>query len=257
MYRRALEPVVGARVDAVDLRDPTLVDAPDLPALLTGERLTGLRRHGKLLLVDTTGPTLGVRFGMTGQLVVDGNAPIEQLAYGTATQVSSDGGRWDRLVVTLRVSGRRRRVVVRLSDPRRFGRVLVDPVGVRLGPDVWTCTLEEVADALAGRAAPVKAVLLDQARLAGLGNMLADELLWRAGVGPWRRAGSLTAGEVAALHGNLVPMLDELFRRGGSHAGDLSVELRRPGGQCAIDGADLSRRSIGGRTAWWCPEHQH
>jgi formamidopyrimidine-DNA glycosylase len=96
---------------------------------------------------------------------------------------------------------------------------------------------------------------MHQEALAGIGNLLVDELLWRAGLDPARPAGSLDRDEVAGLHRALRATLRELLARGGSHTGDLQDE-RRVGGRCPRDGAELERRTIGGRTTYSCPVHQ-
>ncbi|MDQ3980243.1 MAG: formamidopyrimidine-DNA glycosylase, partial [Actinomycetota bacterium] len=93
-------------------------------------------------------------------------------------------------------------------------------------------------------------------RLAGVGNLAADEALWRAGLDPARPAGSLTAAERRRLHRHLRQTLADLLAQGGSHTGDL-VPHRRPGGLCPKDGTPLVRRTVGGRTTWSCPRHQH
>jgi formamidopyrimidine-DNA glycosylase len=104
-------------------------------------------------------------------------------------------------------------------------------------------------------AAPLKARLMDQQRLAGVGNLLADEMLWRAGLDPARRT-PLSDAELVTLHKAVRATLRLLGRRGGSHMGDL-MEERRPGGHCPLDGAELRRATVGGRTTYWCPQHQH
>ena len=96
---------------------------------------------------------------------------------------------------------------------------------------------------------------MDQARIAGLGNLLTDETLWRAGFDPARAAGSLTADDVAKLRKTMRSTLRVLGRRGGSHLGDLQ-DSRQRGGLCPTDGAALLRRTIGGRTTYSCPQHQ-
>ena len=132
-----------------------------------------------------------MHFGMTGRLLRDGAAAaIDRLAYGAA----SDDERWDRWVARLDDGSR-----VRFHDPRRLGRIWLHPSFDALGPDALTLTRRQLAAALAGRRAPLKAVLLDQGAIAGLGNMLVDEVLWWAGLDPHRRAASLEADEVAAL----------------------------------------------------------
>lgn len=96
---------------------------------------------------------------------------------------------------------------------------------------------------------------MDQARLAGVGNLLADESLWRAGLDPSRRD-PLTEAELHVWHKALRATLLQLGRRGGSHMGDL-MEERHAGGRCPKDGAALRTATVGGRTTWWCPLHQH
>ncbi len=96
---------------------------------------------------------------------------------------------------------------------------------------------------------------MDQHRLAGLGNLLTDEILFRAGLDPARAAGGLSADERARLRKTIVATVALLDRRGGSHMGDLQ-EARVRGGHCPRDGAELLRRTIGGRTTYSCPLHQ-
>ena len=95
---------------------------------------------------------------------------------------------------------------------------------------------------------------MDQERIAGVGNLLADEILWRAGLDPERRT-ALREDELRALHKSIRTTLRLLDRRGGSHTGDL-MEERAEGGHCPKDGADLRRAQVGGRTTFWCPVHQ-
>jgi len=93
------------------------------------------------------------------------------------------------------------------------------------------------------------------ARIAGVGNLIADEVLWRAGLSPVRSSSSLTTAEVRRLHRHLVRTLDDLTERGGSHTGDLMDE-RHAGGICPKDGTLLTRSTVGGRTTFWCGAHQ-
>jgi formamidopyrimidine-DNA glycosylase len=253
-YRALAERTVGRRVARVLAPDPWFckegATPASLTAALTGAVIVGARRRGKLLLLDTDGPTLGLRFGMTGRLLVDGVAGMEPLLHSPdRTDGSDDHAVWDRFALGL--SGRGRLVV---RDPRRLGGVLLDPVEDRLGPDALSITRARLAAAL-DRGAPLKAVLMDQTRVAGLGNLLTDELLWRAGLDPGRPARSLTPAEVATLHRTLRQVLRTLGRRGGSHTGDLGPH-RVPGGVCPREGAPLQRRTIGGRTTFSCPAHQ-
>jgi formamidopyrimidine-DNA glycosylase len=224
-----------------------------LRSALVGHSFTEARRRGKLMLLDTDGaPTLGVRFGMTGGLVVDGKEALDRLLYGPG--VFSD--KWVRARFTFDDGGH-----LLLHDPRRFGSLELAPDEDRLGPDALTASLADVRNALAvapgrnGPVAPLKARLMDQERLAGVGNLLADEILWRAGLNPGRRT-PLDDDELRTLHRALRATLRQLGRRGGSHMGEL-MEARHDGGLCPLDGAELRRDVVGGRTTYWCPVHQY
>jgi formamidopyrimidine-DNA glycosylase len=253
MYRCALTHLEGRVITAVGHTDALVVpDSPSLIAALTGAAVTGVRRHGKVVLIDTDRITVGVHFAMTGRIVVGDHEPISRLAYGPGTQDQ----RFDRWVFDAEGPPAQGALRVRLSDPRRLARVTLDPDLTHLGPDAMAVDAPAFARLVGRRRSPIKAVLLDQHVLAGLGNLLADELLWRGGVAPHRLVDDLTDGERSHL-GELLPMmLVELMARGGSHRGDLAVELRRPGARCPRDGAELVRRNIAGRTSWSCPLHQ-
>lgn len=251
-YRRAADAVVGRTVAAVPLLDVLGLRPADpelVQAALVGSTITGTRRIGKLLLLDTDGPVIGLRFGMTGRIVVDGRSPIDRLEYGG----QRDDPAWDRSILTFsETSGGGD---LRLRDPRRLGGVELDPDEGRLGPEAATITTEQLARALAGSTAPLKARLLDQSRLAGLGNLLVDETLWRAGFDPLQSAGSLDRGAVRRLAGAVRSTVAELSRRGGSHLGDLQPARGR-GATCPRDGAPLERLTVGGRTTYRCSAHQ-
>ena len=131
----------------------------------------------------------------------------------------------------------------------------LDPDEDRLGPDALSLTLGQLRKALVGSTVALKARLLDQRRVAGLGNLLVDEALWRARLSPVREAGALDAKETARLHRAVRTTLRVLGQRGGSHTGDLQPGRER-GGCCPRDGAPLRREQVGGRTTYWCPEHQ-
>lgn len=248
-YRRLAERALARRIVEVDAPDAWYLKGGADPTVLVGRTFAAARRIGKLLLLDTDGdgPTLGLRFGMTGRLLVDGAAGVDRLLYSSDREL----GAWDRFAVRFADGGD-----LRVRDPRRLGGVLLDPDVAAMGPDAVTVTAAELRRCLAGSAAPLKARLMDQARLAGIGNLLADEALWRAGLAPGRAAGSLTAAELRRLHRHVVGTLADLSERGGSHTGDLMAE-RGPGGVCPKDGTPLARATVGGRTTYWCPLHQH
>ena len=249
-YRRVADRALGHRIVRVHAPDPWFLKrgttARSLRTALRGATVTGTRRIGKVLLLDTDGPTLGLRFGMTGRLLVDGHAPIEKLEYSSRRTLPA----WVRFGLGFDVLGD-----LQLVDPRRLGGVELEPALDGLGPDATTIGAAELGRLLARSRAPVKAFLLDQSRVAGIGNLLADEMLWRAGLDPLRPGSSLRPAEVRRLHRALRQTIDELSRRGGSHTGDLQVARLR-GATCPRDGTPLDRRTIGGRTTYSCPRHQ-
>jgi formamidopyrimidine-DNA glycosylase len=223
---------------------------------LAGRSFTAVRRTGKRLMLETSGdgPVLGLRFGMTGRLLVDGTAGVDKLIYspdgGTPpTPGNRDVGAWDRLVVVFADGGD-----LRVRDARRLGGAELEPDEARLGPDAATLTPGALARALGTSRAPLKARLMDQAKVSGLGNLLVDEILYRAGLDPARPAGSLDPAEIRRLAGWIRRTLERLQGH-GSHAGEVGP-ARQPGGVCPRDGTPLVRRTIGGRTTWFCPTHQ-
>jgi formamidopyrimidine-DNA glycosylase len=235
------------------------VDAPDawylkggtgagaIEGALVARTFVRARRIGKLALLDVDGgPTLGLRFGMTGRLLVDGVAGVDRLSYSSGR----DEPGWDRFAVRFADGGR---LVVR--DPRRLGGVELDPDEASLGVDLLALTAAGLRRALGQSHAPLKARLLDQSRVAGVGNLIADEVLWRAGLDPARPAGSLTPAEVRRLYHHLRGTTADLIAGGGSHTGLLGP-FRVRDGRCPRDGAALQRRTVGGRTTFSCPHHQ-
>jgi formamidopyrimidine-DNA glycosylase len=249
-YRQAAEVVVGRTIVEVVAPDAWFLKrglmANGLSEALEGRTVSAVRRWGKVLLVETDGPLLGLRFGMTGRLLVDGDLTIGALQYGPDRLDDS----WQRFGLRFSPSGS---LVV--DDARRLGGVELWPDVDVLGPDALSLTRRQLAAALAGVRAPLKAALLDQHRVAGLGNLLVDEILWRAGLDPARPAGSLVPEEVAELQRTIRRTLRLLTHRGGSHTGDLQA-ARIPGAHCPRDGTPLERRTIGGRTTYSCPTHQ-
>lgn len=248
-------------------REITVVHAPDawflkrgltpraVRAALPGRSFTAARRRGKLLLVDLDGDgsaparpgsVLGLHLGMSGRVLVDDEAAGDPLLFAS----NKADPAWHRFGVTFADGG-----TMFLRDPRRLGAVELDPDEDRLGPDAFELTLAQLRGITGRSRAPVKAVIMDQSRVAGLGNLLCDEALWRAGIDPARPADDLGDHEVRRLHRAIRDTLRILGRRGGSHTGDLT-STRGPGLACPKDGAPLLRRTVGGRTTYSCPRHQ-
>ena len=251
-YRRLAERALGRTIAAAEAPDAWYLkrglDERAVTAALVGRSFTAARRIGKLLLLDTSagGATVGLRFGMSGKLVVDGVAGIDDLIFSSNQPLE----KWDRFGIRFADGGD-----LRMRDPRRLGGVELDPDEGRLGQDARAITPAALRRALDSDA-PLKARLMDQARVAGVGNLIADETLWRAGLDPTRPARSLSPAEARRLHRHLLRTVDDFIMRGGSHTGDL-LPHRHAGGACPKDGTPLVRRTVGGRTTWSCPRHQH
>jgi formamidopyrimidine-DNA glycosylase len=220
--------------------------APVLRHALVGNAFTVARRRGKQIVLDTKDPKvhIGLHLGMSGRVLVDDQEAGDPLVYASNRRVA----KWHRFGVYFEDGGE-----LMLRDPRRLGAVELNPDERRLGPDAMTLTREQLDFALGQRTAPIKAVLMDQARIAGLGNLLVDEILWRAEIDPLRMPAAINADERKTLHRTIRDTLKQLSKRGGSHTGDMP---REPGALCPRDSAPLLRRTIGGRTTFSCSQHQ-
>lgn len=250
------------RIEDVDDHD-TYVCRPHPPgeirSALLGRRLTSVHRRGKSIWCETSGvgrsrrsgPALGIHLGMSGRIV---------FADGRGQEV--DGGDyWQRG----RASGDHRfaRFWLRfaagaflvLVDPRRLGRVRLDPPVESLGPDAGGITLDEFRGLMARGTAPVKARLLDQDSLAGVGNLLADQALWLARINPARSVNDLSRPEVDRLFRAVRGAVDSASAAGGVHTLSM-VASRTARGVCPRCGASMSVGKVGGRTTWWCPREQ-
>jgi formamidopyrimidine-DNA glycosylase len=251
IWRRALESLVGRTITDVWIDDR--VADPGIPVVLPGSTVERIERHGKIIRVHTPDHVLGLHFGMTGRVIVDGVAPIESLEYAS----NKDRPAWDRLRLSTAGGTGCDALALRVNDPRRLGRSSLDADLDHLGVDIFRVDRQVLASALAGRRAAIKTVLLDQGAVAGLGNLCADEMLWWSGVAPHRRVDSLTEAEVGSIASAIATRLPIMLNSGGSTAGELDPAMRHALGSCPRDRAPLQRSTIAGRTAVWCPHHQH
>ena len=263
--RRQLEPVlVGRRFDRVEINDPRLVrpfEPVAVAADLEGERVAEVDRRGKYLIFRfESGRVLLVHLRMTGSFRHRRNGAEEDDPHRRAVVRLDDGSD-----VTYR-------------DVRRFGTwLLVEPdeldpyLADRLGeePLLTGFTPARLARRLAGRRAPIKAALLDQRTLAGLGNIYVDEALWRARIHPKRPARDLDANDVRRLHGAIRRVLQTAIERRGSTLRDYSTPRGRRGSMqrefkvygradepCDRCGTPIERTRAGGRGTWYCPHCQ-
>jgi len=239
---------LGRRIADVDDRD-TYVCRPHAPgelrAALAGRTLTTANRIGKTMWCETSeeGPDLGLHLGMAGRIVVD-DASEGDLGADEPNQ------RWDRFTLFFDDGGR-----LVLRDKRRLGRAVLEPDLAALGPDAAEATRAEFRERVGGGRAPIKARLLDQSAVAGVGNLLADEVLWQARLSPLRPAGDLSDEELDHLRRELRKAIRRAVRLGGVHTGEL-MEARRARDPCPRCGTELRRATVGGRTTFWCPKEQ-
>ena len=237
--RRTLETVLGRRIAAVDYSDGYVCrpHAPgEIASALVGHAFASAHRRGKFLWLETAdGPTLGLHLGMAGHIALE--APDEKPLWDRFTVEFDDGTRFA------------------LRDRRRLGRAVLDPDFDHVGPDAADVGRAEFRKRFSRSGAPLKARLLDQGVVSGVGNLLADEVLWRARMNPRRPADDLSDDELDALRRAIRAAVRDAVRHGGAHTGHLNAHRVR-GGLCPRCGAELARATIGGRTTFWCPVEQ-
>lgn len=283
---RTLAPIiVGLRVVTADLRRPDIVEGEaTAPALLKGAKIARVARHGKqLAILSEDGRALVVQLGMTGQLTArrpgvsgdpqpwpDGDRHVHAI---WDLEGGSDEGAVDAAGTRRRAGGRVRMV---FRDPRRFGGLT--PIGsvealaarwAELGPDALEVTGAGLWDALRGTRRAVKAALLDQRVVAGVGNIYADEALHAAKIRPSRSARRLGAERAGALAASVRAVLAAAVEAGGSTLRDFVDADGEPGSYrdrhqvygrggeaCRRCGAPLRSGVIAQRTTVWCPACQ-
>jgi formamidopyrimidine-DNA glycosylase len=243
-------------------RTIALPAAEDFITQIVGQRFVDFSRRGKYMLFGLAdGLTLIVHLRMTGHLlIVADDVPV---AAHTHVVMWLDSGQ--KLL---------------FQDARKFGRLWLTPnpapVLARLGPEPFDANFNPgyLAARLHGRSAPIKALLLDQSLVAGVGNIYADEALFRAGIHPQRPAGTLHSTEVAALHKAIQEVLRLGIAKAGSSLGGSSLQnysrpggapggfqeefkvFRRTGQPCPQCGAPIMRIVVAQRSAHFCPHCQ-
>ena len=253
--------LLAKRFAEVDQAEPAMLldcAAEDVRAVLPGREIGSVGRLGKFLIVRLDGQAfLTLHLGMTGGLLVD----------------PKDGpGAHTRFLFRLE-DGRGRTTTLEFRDTRKFGRLHLTTGGpaprlLALGPDAWQGSWDAayLEGRLRGHKIALKAFLLDQRHLSGIGNIYADEILWWAGLSPLRPSGSLSTEEVAALTEEIRRRLGEGVRLLGCTLQDFVDTAGEPGefqdwlqaygrqGQaCARCGGTLVRVVIGGRGTAYCP----
>jgi formamidopyrimidine-DNA glycosylase len=261
-FRKQWNPGLGHRIEEVLLHPKARIfrgtDTTRLVRALTGAKLERSEARGKQMLFVAGGTTskssvhcwLGLHLGMTGKLRME---PPDFKA-----------AKHDHLVL------RQASHALVFEDARLFGRVLfaespdAPPWWARLPPELLSTafTVKDLALFLKRRArAPIKAVLLMQERFPGIGNWMADEILWRAAIHPRQAAGALDAAQIKALYREIRWVCREALRIIGKDFSDppdswLFNHRWQKGGACPRTGAKLQHATIGGRTTCWSPARQ-
>jgi formamidopyrimidine-DNA glycosylase len=253
LERRRIE-----RLEVLDARWSRPVAPAVLEAAVSGRAIAGLGRRGKYLLLELDGSqTLVMHLRMTGNLVIDERSASER--HLRARFLLEDGRElW-------------------FTDPRRFGEAfLVDDAVLparfeRLGVEPLSAefTSEALGEQAAGRTAPLKSFLLDQSRVAGIGNIYADEALYRARLHPLSPAGSMRPEHHQALRDGVVAALEAGLERGGASIDDYRdgrgdrgtmqdefLVHTREGEPCPSCGGPIARIVVGGRSTYYCPDCQ-
>lgn len=251
--------LAGERIEEVWIGNKTnLLKSPaqEIARVLRGARIERFRRVGKHIVGDlesNEGPAQWIiHLGMTGRCLV--------------CEPEMERAKHTHLIAALE-SGRELRFV----DPRRFGKlaVLVGGVFAAVGADPMFIGREEFVGLFKGRKTPIKSALLNQRLLSGIGNIYADESLFRAGVRPRRRAARLTRVELMRLYDGIQQVLAEAIAAGGSSISDyvdasgdrgfFQLQHRvyqRTGEPCLVCGAKIQRVVVAGRSSHYCPKCQ-
>lgn len=250
---RSIARIAGRRIVSAEFTCQRVLrgDADQMSAALAGRRIRGIRRRGKFIVIELDGGHfLVVHLGMTGRLLLGGTP-----------------GKHTHAVVNLD------RGVLRYEDPRQFGKIEVGrglPARVeKLGPEPLEVTLEEFAARLKRRKARIKSVLLDQHFVRGIGNIYADEALFRAGIHPLAIGARLRREQVKRLHAAIVEVLTQAIEKGGSSISDyvdadgrrgfFQFEHRvyqRTGEPCLNCGAPIRRTLVAQRGTHFCAKCQ-
>ena len=259
--RRGLAPHLhGRRVTGVTLRRPDLrwPIPPEIAALLPGERILDIRRRAKYLLLDTAPGSALLHLGMSGSLrVLPSATPV---AAHDHVDLALDSG-----------------AVLRFNDPRRFGCLLWQAAGSthellrHLGPEPLVDEFDGdyLFERSRGRSASIKAFLMDQSIVVGVGNIYAAESLFRAGIAPARQAGRVSRERYGRLAEAVKAILGHAIRRGGTTLRDFISPDGAPGyfeqelfvygreaDACRACGRRLLGSRLGNRATVWCPNCQ-
>jgi len=255
------EQALGRRIVGVDDAD-TFVTRPHSPGqlrdALTGRTLTSAQRRGKTMWIETSGldgsaepgPEIGIHLGMGGRIVVTAGGHATEGGGPRRRDAQPRKPEWNRFTLEFADGGS-----LLLFDKRRLGRIRLNPDTAALGPDAEHVTAAEFRRLISKGTIAVKARLLDQSKIAGVGNLLADEALWKAKIPPATPVNYLQPRDADRLYRALQSALSSAIARGGVHTGDV-ISARHRGGTCPRCGAEMVHGTVGGRSTWSCAREQ-
>ena len=247
-YRRTARTLRGRRIDALRVHDPRLLRRGDEAArvygIVGGATIERARRIGKVLLLAlSSGHSMALTFGLRGRLLVDRTLVG---THGRRRRITPDP-RHVRLEA--HAGGR----TLELEDSLRMATLEIDFDEDRLGVDVLDLGKARLRELLGASGRPVKSLLMDQGKVAGIGNLVADEILFQGRLDPRRPADTVDDDELDVLWRGLRRTRRRVLERGGSHRGVLP---RGRDARCPRCRVPVRRAKVGGRTTYFCPHHQ-
>jgi len=247
--KRIADGVLHRTIEGFALGEVSHMDLPDgdARARFIGTQFTRTHRHGKYIFVGSkNGPWLHIHLGMAGSVRV----------------MQADEEEADYIRLTVQFEGGTR---LHFRDPRKFGHVqVVEDVEAfiadkGLGPDALSIGDNAFATNVGGTRGAVKSALLSQKKLAGVGNLWADEALYRTGIDPETTARDLPDDKVRALHGTVRDVLQAVVDTDATYSklpGDWLIHHREDGADCTRCDGTITKKTVGGRTSYHCPDHQ-
>lgn len=257
-YANTVRPAIGGTITGIDLRDERLLrradegfdaEASHVSGVMGGAEITDVSRIGKLLLIHLSGDhTIGLTFGLRGLLILDGEIAR---ADGTRRTRSAEP---EHIRLVIEIDGTRELI---LEDMIRLATLQIDPDTSILGPDILDIDKQQFRELLDGSRAAIKGLLMNQRHIAGIGNLIADEILFQGKVVPSRTAGDITGDDLDTLWQGLRTTRDRVLEKNGSHRGVMIQSgAREQGAHCPRCDVEMQRVKIAGRTSYFCPAHQ-
>ncbi|SHH66872.1 Fpg/Nei family DNA glycosylase [Marivita hallyeonensis] len=247
--KRIADGALNRTIEGFSLGEVSHVELPSEEdrARFIGTQFTRTRRHGKYIFIGSKdGPWLHIHLGMAGSVRV----------------MENDADLADYIRFTVEFEGGTR---LHFRDPRKFGKVTVvedvdDFIADKgLGPDALEIGDNAFADTIGKTRGAVKSALLSQKKLAGVGNLWADETLYRTGIDPDATANTLEQAKVSEMHANMQSILQAVVDTNATYAklpDDWLIHHREEGEACSRCDGTIAKKTVGGRTSYYCPEHQ-